>query len=57
MKALTYLIYILLYEGFVLGGAAYVVFVLDRSGWWLALGILLGSAAYKPEKWIHGDSR
>ena len=33
MKYLSYLIYILLREGAVLGGAWYAVFILNHSGW------------------------
>ena len=54
MKALTYLIYIVLYEGLVLGGTGYAVFVLGHSGWWFLLAALLSSGAYRPETWIHG---
>lgn len=51
MKMLTYLIYILLFEGLVLGGTGYAVFVLGYSGWWFALAALFSSAAYPPAKW------
>lgn len=54
MKAVTYLIYIVLYEGFVLGGTSYVVFALGHSGWWLVLAVVMSTAAYKPAEWIHG---
>ena len=56
MKALTYLIYIVLWEGMIFGGTGYVVFMLDHSGWWFALAILIGGCAYKPETWIHGKA-
>lgn len=56
MREITYLIYIVLWEGLVFGGTGYAVFVLDRSGWWFALAILIGSMAYSPLKWIHGQS-
>ena len=56
MKELTYLIYIVLWEGMIFGGTGYVVFVLDRSGWWFALALLIGGCAYKPETWIHGKT-
>lgn len=52
MKYLTYLIYILLWEGFVLGSAWYAVFILQRSGWWFLLAVLLSAAAYKPSAWL-----
>ena len=51
MKILTYLIYIILWEGFILGGCAYIVFWKGFSGWWFLLAGLLSSAAYKPSAW------
>ena len=54
MKAVTYLIYIVLWEGLIFGGTGYAVFVLDYSGWWFALAIFMSSLAYKPNTWIHG---
>ena len=53
MKSLTYLIYILAWESMVLGGAYYAVFILNRSGWWFLLAVLLSGAAYKPQNWIY----
>lgn len=55
MKSLTYLIYIIFWEGLIFGGTGYAVFVLDRSGWWFVLATLLGGMAYSPLKWIHGQ--
>lgn len=52
MAHLTYLIYIVLWEGFILGGCAYVVFELGHSGWWFALAIPLACMAYSPRRWI-----
>lgn len=52
MRFLTYLIYILAWEGMVLGAACYAVFVLNRSGWWFLLAVLLSGAAYKPKDWL-----
>ena len=46
--AITYMIYIILWEALVIGGCGYVVFGLNRSGWWMLLGVLLSGAAYKP---------
>ena len=57
MREITYLIYIVLWEGMIFGGTGYSVFVLDRSGWWFALAILIGGMAYSPLKWIHGQSK
>jgi hypothetical protein len=53
----TYLIYIVLYEGLVLGGTGYAVFVLGASGWWFVLAVMLSAAAYSPAKWIHGKDK
>jgi hypothetical protein len=54
MRVITYLIYIVLFEGLVWCGTGYAVFVLDRSGWWFVLAILIAGAAYPPERWIDG---
>jgi hypothetical protein len=56
MKELTYLIYIVLWEGMIFGGTGYAVFVLEHSGWWFLLAMVIGSLAYSPLKWIHGQS-
>jgi hypothetical protein len=53
----TYLVYILVFEGLVLGGTGYAVFVLGHSGWWWVLAVFVGASAYTPEKWIHGERR
>lgn len=52
MKYLTYLIYIILWEGLVLGGTGYAVFVLGHSGWWFVLAVIMSAGAYPPRKWI-----
>jgi hypothetical protein len=54
MKYLTYLIYIVLWEGMVLGGTGYAVFWLKHSGWWMLAAVLIGGSAYRPERWIYG---
>ena len=54
MKYLTYLIYIIAFEGLVLGGTGYAVFVLGKSGWWFLLALIVSGAAYEPQTWIHG---
>ena len=54
MNAITYLIYITLWEGLIFGGTGYAVFVLERSGWWFALAFFIGACSYSPLKWIHG---
>jgi hypothetical protein len=56
VRELTYLIYIVLWEGMIYGGTGYAVFVLDRSGWWFALAVPLSFCAYHPLKWIHGQA-
>ena len=57
MRELTYLIYIIFWEGLIFGGTGYAVFVLDRSGWWFALAIIIACSAYSPLRWIHGQSK
>lgn len=51
MKYLTYLIYILIFETFTLGGSIYLVAFQHRSWLWLILGIYLSASAYSPERW------
>lgn len=51
MKWLTYLIYVLFWETLVIGGCGYAVFVLDCSGWWFLLALLLSASTYRPENW------
>jgi hypothetical protein len=48
---ITYLIYIIVWEALVIGGCGYIVFVLNRSGWWFVLAALLSGAAYRPKHW------
>jgi hypothetical protein len=55
MKALTYLIYIILWEGLIFGGTGYVVFWRGQSGWWFLAAFFIGCCAYKPTQWIHGE--
>lgn len=47
----TYLIYVLAYETLTLGGTAYAVFVLNHSGWWFVLGVVLSSGCFMPKRW------
>ncbi len=49
--ALTYLIYIVIWESMIFGGFGYVVFGLGHSGWWMLLAIMLSGAAYRPYMW------
>jgi hypothetical protein len=53
MKELTYLIYIIFWEGMIFGGTGYVVFSMGFSGWWFLIAIFIGGCAYPPERWIH----
>lgn len=50
--AITYLIYIVLYETLIIGGCGYVVFVLGHSADWWFLAVLFSAGAYKPNTWI-----
>jgi hypothetical protein len=54
MREVTYLIYIILWEGLIFGGAGYVVFGLGHSGWWILAAMVISAFAYTPGKWIHG---
>lgn len=49
--AITYTIYIILYEILCLGSGLYIVFGLKYSGWWLVFFILISSACFKPDRW------
>ncbi len=57
MLAFTYLAYIVFYEGLMLGGCAYLVFVEQASPWWFVLAVLLSAAAYKPRQWRYLRNR
>ena len=52
MREITYLIYIVVWEGAILGGFTYLVFWREQSGWWFVLALLLSAAAYPPDKWM-----
>jgi hypothetical protein len=54
MKYFTYLVYIVLWEGLIFGGAGYAVFWLGHSAWWILAALFVGGCAYSPMKWIHG---
>jgi len=49
--AITYLLYCIFWLGLTIGGCGYIVFVLDYSGAWFVLAILLGGSIYKPYRW------
>lgn len=57
MKAVTYFIYIVLWEFFLFGGVTYLVLEKNYSAWRYALAVFLSTAAYSPEQWIHGIAR
>jgi hypothetical protein len=57
MREVTYLIYIILWEGMIFGGAGYAVFGLNHSGWWILAAVVVGGCAYPPERWIHGKGK
>ena len=57
MKEITYLIYIILWEGLIFGGIGYAVFGLNYSGWWFLFALFTGGCAYPPERWIHGKGK
>ena len=48
MKYITFLIYIILWDGSILVGTFYATFVLGYSGWWWLLAVYLGRASFKP---------
>lgn len=50
--AMTYMIYIIVWQALVIGGFGYVVFGLNRSEWWMLLAFLLSASAYKPKSWL-----
>ena len=52
MAYLTYLIYIVFWDSFTIGGCAYIVFGLGHSGWWFALAVPLAAMACSPRRWI-----
>lgn len=54
MNAITYLIYIIVWELLIFGGIGYAVFVLGHSGWWFVMAFFFGACSYSPLKWIHG---
>lgn len=57
MRCIAYLIYIILWEGMIFGGTGYAVFVLGHSGWWMLAATVIGSMAYSPLQWIHGQQK
>lgn len=48
---ITYLIYLIVFDGGILLGAGYAVFVLGNSGWWMLAAIVICTLGWKPHKW------
>lgn len=57
MKYLTYLAYIVLWEAFIFGGCAYLVFWKGAHGAWFIFAFILSTSAYPPSQWIHGHKQ
>lgn len=55
MKYMTYLIYVVLWMGFCIGGCAYLVFWRGESGWWFVLAIYLAAGGYNPRRWYGSE--
>lgn len=51
MIAITYLIYCIFWGTLIMGGCGYAVFVLDYSGWWFLLAVVLSGSGFKPYRW------
>lgn len=51
LATITYLIYVLIWDGRIIGGCAYLVFWRGESGCWFLLAVVLSSAALKPKDW------
>lgn len=51
MNSLTYLVYIIWWEIFTLGGGAYIVFWKGGSAFWMLLAVFLSGSAYRPTTW------
>jgi hypothetical protein len=49
--AITYLIYVILWDGMIFAGCGYAVFWLHESGWWFLAACFVGGCAYQPDKW------
>ena len=51
MRFLTYLVYIILWEGFILGGTVYLVGWMGWNPAWIILALILSAGAYTPSRW------
>ena len=48
MKYIAFLLYIIIWDGGIITGTGYAVFILGASGWWFLLAILLSLMSFKP---------
>lgn len=49
--AVTYLIYIIIWDCGLIAGCSYLVFYKGHSGWWFLLAIYLAGSCMKPKHW------
>lgn len=55
MKYIAFLIYIILWDGVILLGTGYVVFILGKSGWWFLLAYILMVNSFKTHHFGIGE--
>lgn len=48
---ISYLVYLLLWQGMTIGFGLYLVFFMGRNPWWLVLFVILSTACYSPRSW------
>lgn len=48
MKYLTFLLYIIIWDGGIIGGTFYATFILGHSGWWWVVAVILTAESFKP---------
>jgi hypothetical protein len=51
-RTICYLIYLIFYLGLTFGTISYAVFVLEYSGWWMVLAVILNYTTYSPSSWM-----
>lgn len=49
--AVSWLLYIVIWDGGIIAGCAYIVFGLGHSGWWFVLAVFLCTTSFKPHTW------
>lgn len=49
--AFSYLIYVIFWDAGLIGGAAYLVYWRDQSGWLIVAALIIGGCGYHPWKW------